>query len=138
MRFKFNWRSFLGLVLTVAAVVSYFALFSRWPVTRDIPWLTFLLLAVALWLLVSGIRRAPRKIIPSVQLALGIILMAFFTFYVTSISRQMPAATGAPAIGAKAPDFTLVDTAGRPVSLSSTLAAPGTKAVLLVFYRGFW
>ena len=38
------------------------------------------------------------------------------------------------AVGQQAPDFTLSDQSGKPVSLS---AARGQK-VVLVFYRGYW
>jgi peroxiredoxin len=50
----------------------------------------------------------------------------------------MPASPAAPAVGAKAPDFTLPDTNNRPVTLAQLLAAPGSKGVILVFYRGYW
>jgi len=57
--------------------------------------------------------------------------------------RDMPGSPGAPKVGQKAPDFTLTDTSGNQVSLGQLLAAtPGSsvapKAVLLVFYRGYW
>lgn len=37
-------------------------------------------------------------------------------------------------VGAPAPDFTLADVTGRPVSLSQYLG----RFVVLVFYRGHW
>jgi peroxiredoxin len=39
-----------------------------------------------------------------------------------------------PNVGQQAPDFTLLDQNGKPVSLA---AARGQKAVI-VFYRGYW
>ncbi len=59
------------------------------------------------------------------------------------------AALAAPAraleVGQKAPDFTLTDTSGQAVSLAQLLANPidaasgkAPKAVLLIFYRGYW
>jgi peroxiredoxin len=58
------------------------------------------------------------------------------------MARWMPAAHGAPQVGRKAPEFTLRDTEGRPVSLSELLSTPldgkAPKGVLLVFYRGHW
>ena len=56
---------------------------------------------------------------------------------------QLPASKGAPQAGQKAPDFTLLDSQGKPVKLSELLAggdATGRKGswVLLVFYRGYW
>jgi len=55
---------------------------------------------------------------------------------------QLPLSTGAPYVGQKAPNFTLPDQNGKPVSLSDLLApaAPGKKhgGVVLIFYRGYW
>jgi len=49
-----------------------------------------------------------------------------------------------PIVGQKAPDFTLQDTSGHPVTLAQLLSSPvpgsaePPKAVLLIFYRGYW
>jgi hypothetical protein len=78
-------------------------------------------------------------------------------------SRALPVAANAPQVGQKAPDFTLADTNGIQLSLgqllgkadasalphsatagsiasgaNSNIAATPPKAVLLVFYRGYW
>ena len=71
-------------------------------------------------------------------------LLAFGLFLApapASAQTPLPASPGAPRVGEKAPDFTLADTAGKPVSLASLLkpAESGEKPwVLLVFYRGYW
>lgn len=59
------------------------------------------------------------------------------------VSAQLPESKGAPAVGQKAPDFTLPDAGGNPVTLSSLFAGKdangqGVKGVLLIFYRGYW
>jgi hypothetical protein len=54
---------------------------------------------------------------------------------------QLPESKGAPALGAKAPDFALPDTKNVTVKLSEMLSGAGStppNAVLLVFYRGYW
>jgi hypothetical protein len=128
-------RVVLGLLLALAGIVSYLFLFDRWPVTRDVPWTAFLCFVLALVLMISGLRRAPRKLWPSVVTVIGVALMAFFTVGVTVLSR-LPASAGAPAVGAKAPDFTLPDTKHQNVSLAQMTASG--QNVLLIFYRGYW
>lgn len=46
-----------------------------------------------------------------------------------------PKRTAPVAVGQEAPDFTLEDTQGNPVTLSS---ARGKTPTVLVFYRGYW
>jgi hypothetical protein len=78
-------------------------------------------------------------------------------------SRALPSSAEAPQVGQKVPDFTLADTSGNKISLgqllgkadasalphsatagsiasgaNSNIAATPPKAVLLVFYRGYW
>jgi energy-coupling factor transporter transmembrane protein EcfT len=125
-----------GLILCVVAFLSYYMFFARFPATRDVPWVPFTLFAVAIWLLISGWRQAKRKILATIGVVLGFLVIGLFTFLVTVFSRELPAAAAAPRIGQKAPDFALPDTQGRAVSLSRTLA--GSNGVLLVFYRGYW
>jgi len=125
-----------GLVLCIIAFLSYYMFFARFIPTRDVPWVPFALFAVAAWLLISGWRQARRKILASIGVVLGFLVIGLFTYLVTVFSRDLPVAAAAPRVGQKAPDFALPDTQGRPVSLSQTLA--GSNGVLLVFYRGYW
>ena len=136
MKSRFNWQLWGGLLLTVFAILSYFMFFSRFAVTRDVPWVPFLLFLGAIALLVTGWRRAPRKIVPSIVMVLGLFLAGAFTFMVTVGSKGLPIAGGAPAVGQKAPDFALRDTANREVTLSSLLTQ--SNGVVLIFYRGHW
>ena len=55
--------------------------------------------------------------------------------YVNFVLARIPDEPTALRLGERAPDFALSDAAGRPVSLADYR---GTKAVLLVFYRGYW
>jgi len=48
---RFNWPLWSGLVLTLIAFVSYFFIFVKFPVTRDVPWATYILFAAAIVLL---------------------------------------------------------------------------------------
>jgi len=131
-----NGRLWTGLLLSVAAFISYFAFFYRFPVTRDIPWASIVLFAVAIWLLISGFRRATRKIGAGVVLVLGLAVAVAFALSVT-VGSKVPTSPAAPQIGQKAPDFKLLDSTRREVSLSQ-LVASSPRGVLLIFYRGYW
>ncbi len=53
----------------------------------------------------------------------------------------LPQSANAPAVGAKAPDFTLPDANGDSLTLSQLYTPRGSGKgswVLLVFYRGYW
>ena len=102
--------------------------------------------------------------ISSSVLAVITILIVGLTAFASVHSRDLPGSAGAPQPGQKAPDFTLADTSGNKVSLGQLLgpasaaasaggasptAATGAtvaggntdvapKAVLLIFYRGYW
>ena len=146
---KLNWPLWVGFLLTLFAFLSYPFLFIEWPITRDFPWLNLLLFAVALVLLVIGLRRAfmPErrlisKIVAPILAMVSVLVLAFFIFIALIQSRWLPASQAAPAVGQKAPEFTLTDTNGQPVTLASLLSQPinnkPPKGVLLIFYRGYW
>ena len=56
-----NWFLWLGFLTTLVAFISYFLFFLQFPVTRDIPWVNYLLFALAALLLAIGLRRAFAK-----------------------------------------------------------------------------
>jgi len=146
-----NWHLWAGFLVCLLAIPSYLFLFVKFPVTRDVPWATFLIFAVGLIFLASGVRRAfaqsaeyRGKIAGPVLGAISLAAAGFFCFGVFYGAKQIPKSSAAPRAGQKAPDFTLVDTDNQQVSLASLIAAPlpnsqlPPKAVLLVFYRGYW
>jgi len=133
---RWNWPLWSGLALTIVTFFSYVYFFSQFPITRDVPWASALLFVAALALLIAGVRRAERKIMPSIVTALGVMVTLFFVLMVTTLSK-VPASPNAPKIGQKAPEFTLLDANRHEVALSS-LVASAPRGVLLVFYRGFW
>ena len=149
-----NWRIWAGFLLAVAALPSYVALFARFPITRNVPWTSWLMFAAAAWLLWVGLRRAfgspdayRGKIAGPILAVLSFGVAAFFGYATLYASRQLPRSVGAPRIGAKAPEFALADTSGKMVALSTLLSEPvpgrlgpgeRPRGVLLIFYRGYW
>jgi H+/Cl- antiporter ClcA len=152
-----NFLPLIGFLTCLLAVFSYIFFFVRFPVTRDVPWTAWILLALGLGLAGAGVARAFRQ--PerfrgrwsgrgtgSVLAALSLVVVGFFLFITTAMSRDIPAAANAPKVGAQAPDFTLPDVNGKPVRLYDLLGsgAGGTSGasaaswVVLIFYRGYW
>ena len=76
------------------------------------------------------------KISGSIFTAIAVLVVAFFSYAIFYVVRQVPASSGAPRVGQKAPDFILLDQNGKPVGLGDLLS--GSRAVALIFYRGFW
>ena len=146
---NFNWQLWAGFVLTLFSFLSYPFLFIDYPILRDFPWLNLILFAVALVLLIVGLRRAFRpgrkpisKVFAVIVAALGVLVIAFFIFIAFIEARRLPASARAPQVGQKAPDFSLSDIDNKPVVLADLLAQPinnkPAKGVLLIFYRGYW
>ncbi len=148
---KRNWHAWIGFLLCVVGFLSYPVFFARYPVTRDVPWVNFLILAAGLGFVASGLRRAfgrsqeyKGKIAGSILSVLSLALAGLFCFVIFYASKQLPKSAGAPKVGDKAPEFTLVDTGKQQVSLASLFATPmpgaqdRPKGVFLVFYRGYW
>lgn len=146
-----NWRLWAGFGVSILALLIYFSFFRE---TRAIFWPSLALFLVALVLLVSGWLRALRdpqlyrgKIAGPILTSLSLGVLALFGFASYEVFKDFPAARNAPKLGEKAPEFTLKDTSGNPVSLAQLLTAPMTdasgaahapKGVLVVFYRGYW
>ena len=141
---RWNWQLWAGFVLCLVAFASYFLVFARFPVTRDVPWVNFLLFGTGVAFLFVGLKRAfgePQqyrgKIAGPILSALSLLVVGSFCFVIFYQTRHLPAYTGAPRVGQKAPEFVLPDTNNQPVSLSSLLSRT-PKGVVLVFYRGYW
>lgn len=146
-----NFLPLAGFLVCILAFLSYFLVFYRFPATRDIPWVNWLLFALGLALAVAGVLRPFRqperyrgRILGPVLAVLSVVILGLFLFVTVVASRQLPVSAGVPKVGEKAPDFTLADAQGRPVRLygllGGGLAAHGTPGswVILIFYRGYW
>ncbi len=143
MKRRWNSPGWAGFAITLAAILSYFLIFYRYPVTRDVPWVTYVLFAPAVALLVVSVRRAYEqpeqykgKISGPILSTISIALMGLFCYMVLVLTKDVPAAANALQAGQQAPDFTLNDASGRPVALADILHK--NRAAVLVFYRGYW
>src|SRR2546428_3279333 len=151
MKRCWNLSLWAGFLLVVAGVLSYIPIFALFPITRDFPWANLLLFLAGGVLLGRGLLRAFRqpelyrgKILGSILIALSVAVVSLFVFGVFYEFRQVPASAAAPRVGQKAPDFTLPDQNGKPVTLAELLSSPPgagsarANGVLLIFYRGYW
>jgi hypothetical protein len=141
-RKSWNWSLWMGFLFAVAGFLSY-TFFAQFPVTRDLPWANLLLFAAGGILLVLGLFRAfgnarvyRGKIFGPILATLAILMFGLFSYVLVYELRQVPPSTGAPRVGQKAPEFTLSDQDGKDVSLRDLVSR--SKAVALIFYRGFW
>ena len=146
---RFNWATWSGFLLSLFAFLSYYFIFIWFETTRDFPWANLLLIACAVILLVLGLRKGfakerskISKVVTSLATVLGLAVCVLFILLFFVFARHLPASTGAPHVGQKAPEFSIPDTSNKPVSLAELLSTPVAgrppKGVLLVFYRGYW
>lgn len=132
-----------GFGVALCAAFSYILLFVRFPVTRDFPWVNLLLFLTAGCLLAAGLRRAfaqpgkyRGKVSGTVLGALSLGIFGLFNYGAFYEARHLPSGQTALRVGQQAPDFALSDIDGRMVAVSRLRQSK--RAVLLIFYRGYW
>src|SRR5262249_12507657 len=103
-----NFLPLAGFLACLVGFLRYFFLFARFPVTRDVPWANWLLLAAGLALAGAGISRAFRRpetyrgrIMGPVLGVLSLAVVGFFLFATLVATRQLPSASDAPKVGEK-------------------------------------
>lgn len=152
-----NVATWWGLLFAIVALGCNGVFFLSLPFQGAIPWLSLLFAAVALTYLVMGLRLAIvhpkiyRRRALTVIVTVIAVIPASLSVVGFAATHKLPSATAAPQVGQKVPDFTLADTSGKAVSLDQLLAASSVvspaepsfesrapKAVLLIFYRGYW
>jgi predicted secreted protein len=152
-----NFATWWGLLFAILALGCNAAFFVSLPFQRAVPRLSLFFALVALIFLVLGLTRAFRQ--PQVYRGKVLsIVLTVVALLPTGLSvlgfvamHKLPSATAAPQVGQRVPDFTLADTSGKRVSLDQLVAASSQpasglasfqsrapKAVLLIFYRGYW
>lgn len=121
----------LALVLSIGTVAAFMLLLEYFIPVPPAWYLGALVLAVMLALV--AVARA-RRWLPITALVVSVLVLglgAYFNF----VLARVPGGPTALAVGQPAPDFTLPDSAGRPVHLADYR---GEKPVVLVLYRGYW
>jgi hypothetical protein len=143
MKRRWNLFAWIGFAVVLLAAFSYAFFFIRFPVTRDFPWVNLLLFVAGGWLLAMGLRRAfvqPEryrgKVSGVILTTLSLVIIGLFCYGIFGLTKGLPSPANAPRSGMQAPDFTLSDVNGKPVTLSGLLKS--NRAVLLIFYRGYW
>ena len=143
MRRRWNIPIWAGFAVVLLALFSYLPVFSLFPFTRDFPWVNLLLFLAGLCLLALGLNHAFRepkvyrgKIFGSILAVLSLATFGLFCYGIFIASKDVPHADNAPRVGQAAPDFTLASAGGSQVALSDLLQR--NRAVLLIFYRGYW
>ena len=145
---RVNSAMWLGAFLLMAAILSNMLFFAKIPGQHSLPWINLLLGALAAAFCITALLRSQRE--PGLRRGKAAGWTLSICQFSCSPSRSsvslLPASPrrAAPQVGQKAPDFTLQDTSGHPVTLAKLLSSPlpgaaePPKAVLLIFYRGYW
>jgi ABC-type transport system involved in cytochrome c biogenesis permease subunit len=142
MKRSWNGLIWAGFAVVLLATFSFLFLV-RFPATRDFPWVNLLLFGAGALLLAAGLGRAffqsdryRGKVSGPVLSLLSLAMFGLFCYGIFVLAADIPSASSAPRPGTPAPGFTLSDAAGKPVALSELLKK--NRAVLLIFYRGYW
>ena len=120
-----------AIILSFGTVVAYGILVQRFIPLRPLWYLGALTLSVVVALV--AVRRS-RRWLPITALVVSVLVLGFGA-YVNFVVARVPGGPIAVSVGQPAPDFTLPDSAGRPVRLADYR---GKKPVVLIFYRGYW
>jgi hypothetical protein len=134
-----NPALWLGPLVALVGLLSYFTVFYRWPLTRDFPWVNLILVGAGVALSLLGLARAWRRggFWAGAGVLSGVVSVAaagLLVAYCFVLSYQVPSADSALPVGADVPRLVLADANGANVDLGQL----GDGRLLLVFYRGHW
>jgi len=128
-----NHAVWIGALVSLVGLISYFTFFARFPAFRDVPRLNLTLvlggLAVSAW---AVWRR--RSLWSIAGLALSAVCAGSLALYVFVLSYGLPDTEQVVQVGKPAPAFALPDQEGQ----TTTLDQYRGSNLVLVFYRGFW
>ena len=132
--------AWVGFLITLIGVLSYFMVFAMIPGTRDIPWVNLPLVLLGGFLAVRGTlgwrqrEGALRRWLTMLSGVLSIALVALFVSYIFLLSYQVPEPSDKASTMAEAIDFSLPDTQGNNVSLTDF----PDRRIVISFFRGYW
>jgi hypothetical protein len=121
-----------GTALAAGTIAAYILLLD-YATIRNRPWLYVAGLAAATAVTALAVSRR-RTAGTFAALGACALLLAAGTFF-NFVAARLPAPAPVLRVGEPAPDFTLPDAGGRPISLAEYR---GRAPVVLVFYRGHW
>src|SRR2546423_653382 len=103
-----NWIVWGGFGVALFAFLSYIPIFSRFPITRDVPWANLILFGAAGCMLAIGLRRAftrPEayrgKVSGTILGVLSLALCGLFCFGIYA-ARKIPSPESALRVGQRA------------------------------------
>ncbi len=128
-----NHAAWIGPLVSIAGVLSYFTVMVRFPGLRDSAIVNLLMVgigtAIAAWALSR--RRNWKSWLGLVGAAVPAILLFAYVF---GFSSQIPPAGLEASVGSPAPPLELPDQGGRMISLADYAG----ERVVVVFFRGNW
>ena len=145
---KHAFAPWVGLLLTALGALSNGLPFIGLP-AAPVPWISLLLSLTGFVVLLIGLWQVFRqsaiyqgKVSGGIAAALSLLFMAGSIAIFWGARHIPPESGNAPQVGQRVPDFTLPDSTGHSLSLTQLLSGSEgkepPKALLLVFYRGYW
>ena len=128
-----RWLAPAGLMIALFGLVSYFTVFARVAALRDHAWLNLGLVSLGTVLTVVAFWKR-RNLWRGAASVLALLAGVLLFWYVYGLSSNLPGDDTVVAEGAPAPAFSLADSAGTMISGANF----PERALLIVFYRGFW
>lgn len=132
-----NHAAWVAPLIALAGFLSYFVVFSQWPLFRDFPWLNLLVLTGAVALSVVALRRAAPgwgRAGSVAGLGVSLLLLVGLCLYCFVLSYQLPDAGRVVGEGTEIPALSLAASDGSQIDV----AAAAQEKLILVFYRGHW
>jgi len=143
-----TFAPWVGLLLTVLGALSNGLPFTGFP-AAPVPWISLLLSLIGFIVVLFGLWQAFRqstvykgKLSSALATGFSLLFLAGTIVFFWSARHIPPESAAAPQVGQRVPDFTLPDSTGHSVSLTQLFSGSASKeppkALLLVFYRGYW